>query len=161
MAAETPHAPAAHGGPLGVITRKVGPLPVWAYAGLLVLGYLAYRHFHPSSSSSTASTTDTGDTSTSDQSYVPPFDAADVSGGIGSTGLPSTVNNYYYGTEPPGGGTASGAPTGTTVTPVGTTPEGAPPASTTRATGTLTTSPEQAPGSYVAVQPPRGKVVAE
>lgn len=27
------------------LTRKVGGLPVWAWAGILVVGYIAYRHY--------------------------------------------------------------------------------------------------------------------
>lgn len=98
------------GGPLGVITRKVGPLPVWAYVAIGVLAFYLYRRSHPSSSTSGSSA---GTPSTTDQAYVPPFDAATSagSGGIGSTPTTSTVNNYYYGdlgtAQASGGGTSN------------------------------------------------------
>lgn len=104
-------APAREGGsPLAMITRKVGPLPVWAYAALLLLAYVLYRHYKGGTTSSAP--TDT--TQTAANTYVPGFDAAGAGGGggIGDTSLPNTVNNYYYGTQgstqADGGGTSSG-----------------------------------------------------
>lgn len=104
-----PETPARGGSPLGMITRKVGPLPLWAYAVIVVVAYYLYKHYSGSSSStSTNSTTDTT------ANPVPPFDAATSagSGGIGYTPAQSTVNNYYYGDQNAGqaggGGTSSG-----------------------------------------------------
>ena len=100
-------APAGRSGPLAMITRKVGPLPLWAYAAVLVLAYYLYRRSHPASSSPSG-----GTPATTDQAYVPPFDAPGIGGGIGATGLPNVTNNYYYGDQAAGqadgGGTSSG-----------------------------------------------------
>jgi hypothetical protein len=113
--AEAP--PAAEGGsPLKAITRKVGPLPVWAYAAILVIGYVLYKRMKGGSSSTTAAAPATGASPTDQTTYVPGFDAAGAGGGggIGATGVPSTVNNYYYGDQgsgqASGGGTSSGTP---------------------------------------------------
>lgn len=98
-------------------TRKLGPLPVWAWVGVLVAAYFLYRRLHPSTPTS-SSTGSTGTAPTDQTTYVPPFDAASMSGGggIGSTGVPSTVNNYYYGDQAAqqsmGGGTSPGQPVG-------------------------------------------------
>lgn len=40
------------------MTRKVGPLPVWAWAAVILGAYLLYSHFHPSSA--TAASTPVG-----------------------------------------------------------------------------------------------------
>ena len=113
--AETAAPPERGGGGLAMITRKVGPLPLWAYAALLVVAYVAYKHFKGGGSSGTTSTTppQQGDVVANP---VPGFDAAGASGGggIGATSTPSTVNNYYYGDQAAGqaagGGTATFGP---------------------------------------------------
>jgi hypothetical protein len=109
-----PDAPAKPKGSMGMLTRKVGPLPVWVWTiALAGIGYYLYRRSHPTSSTS-SSTGSTGTAPTDQTTYVPPFDAASVSGsgGIGSTAVPSTVNNYYYGdtaaAQATGGGTSPG-----------------------------------------------------
>lgn len=107
-------APAARPGALGAITRKAGPLPVWAWAAVVLVGYLAYKHLKGSSATS-AQAPDT--TQTDQNTYVPGFDAAGAGGGggIGDTTLPQTIYNYYYppGSSPPppdpnGGGSTGG-----------------------------------------------------
>lgn len=121
------------GGALGAVTRKVGPLPLWAWVGVVVLGYVAYRHFRGGGSTGGGNTA--GTPATTDQAYVPGFDAAGASGGggIGSTATPGVVNNYYYGDQAAqqaaGGGTAAtgvGSPTGPggVMTPGGPGPSG-------------------------------------
>ena len=94
------------------LTRKVGPLPVWGWAALILIAYVAYNHFKGSSKASGApSTTDAQGT------YVPPFDAA--SGGINGAYTPGTGNvyNYYYGDQnagQAGGGGTGGSTPGST-----------------------------------------------
>lgn len=165
------HAP-AKGGAMGILTRKVGPLPlfVWVIA-VAGIGYYLYRRSHPASS--TNSSTDSTGTAPTDQStYVPGFDAASQGGGgIGSTSTPGVVNNYYYGDtaagQASGGGTSSTVgPTSPAAPPLKTIPVATPPDSGIKTTppptggGAIKLAPIAA-GSYTAVQPPRGKVVAE
>lgn len=102
---------------MAAITRKVGPLPLWAYAAILVVGYFLYQRLHTTGSgTSGASSTTSADGS---GTYVPPFDAASggIGGGIGAAGLGTTTNNYYYGDQgagqATGGGTSSGTGDGT------------------------------------------------
>jgi hypothetical protein len=44
----------ADGGPFGFLGRKIGPLPVWAYALILLGLYYWYTHYGPGASSSSA-----------------------------------------------------------------------------------------------------------
>lgn len=119
--APAPAKPKGRGGPLGVLTQKAGPLPVWAWAALLLGAFFLYRRLNPSGQ--TTGSTASGSSSGTDQAYVPPFDAASLSGGggIGSTTTPGNVYNYYYGdqgaAQAGGGGTASGPITGTPAGP--------------------------------------------
>lgn len=103
------------------LTRKAGPLPVWAWAAVALVAFLAFRHLHPSGAAAATSTTGAGtpsDNAATDQPYMPGFDASTggnaVGGGIGAAGVPTVINNYYYGDQATqqalGGGTASGAP---------------------------------------------------
>jgi hypothetical protein len=106
------HGGGGHGG-LSAVTRKLGPLPVWAWVGVVVAGYLLYRHFAGGGTASTAASTDA-----TDQTYVPPFDAATSagSGGIGSTTLPTPGTAPTTGAEstPPMPPTAGAPPRATT-----------------------------------------------
>lgn len=147
--AEAPPHPARSGGPLGVITSKAGPLPVWAWAALVVVAYFLYRRLHGGSSSTGSSSTgSTGAAPTDQTTYVPPFDAANSfgSGGIGASGVPSTVNNYYYGDtagqQAAGGGTSpgSGSPTNSPPPPPGHQGELPPPSSPPSRAGIPATS---------------------
>jgi hypothetical protein len=122
--AEAP--PAAEGGsPLKAITRKVGPLPLWAYAAILVVGYFLYKRTKGGSTSSGTSGPAADTTQTAANTYVPGFDAAGAGGGggIGSTATPGVVNNYYYGdqgsVQATGGGTSSGGDPSGVMTPGG------------------------------------------
>lgn len=111
---DAPHPSGASGSGLGAVTRKLGPLPVWAWAGVIVIGFLLYRHFRGGGSSAAAPTA-TG--ATTDQTYVPPFDAAGASGGggIGTTGTsPAGISDTAGDVQLTGGGTSTGLSPGTT-----------------------------------------------
>lgn len=57
-----PDAPPDQG---NILTRKVGPLPMWVWGGIaLVAGYFVYKHFTSSSSSSTSTGAATSTTGT-------------------------------------------------------------------------------------------------
>ena len=93
------------------LTKKLGPLPVWAWAALallLVLGYLYYKN----RKNSTSNTTSSGTTTTSD-SQIPQF-----------------VNQVYTnGTPPSDGNTGPSNPTNPTPTnqpsnPINPSPQG-------------------------------------
>lgn len=99
------------------LTRKVGPLPVYAWALLLIAAYLAYNHFKNAGATNSASTAaDTTNSASGTGTYVPGFDAA--SGGINGAYTPGTGNvyNYYYGdqnaAQAGGGGTSNGTSSG-------------------------------------------------
>lgn len=100
-------------GAVGAITRKVGPLPLWAWAALFLVGFILYRRMRGSGSGSGTSGPAADTSQTTDNTYVPGFDAAGAGGGggIGTPGTVSTVNNYYYGdqaaVQATGGGTAA------------------------------------------------------
>lgn len=88
-------------------TRKLGPLPVWAWAVVLLVGYYAYNHFKNSKSAAPA-----GDT-TANGSYVPGFDSSTgATGSAYNTPNGSTITNNYYGdqngAQSSGGGTSNG-----------------------------------------------------
>jgi hypothetical protein len=53
-AASSAPAKASGGSPFGFLGRKLGPLPVWAYALIAVGGYYWYTHYGPGASSSSA-----------------------------------------------------------------------------------------------------------
>ena len=73
-------------------TEKVGPLPVWAWALLiLIVGYLIYRHSKGSSSSSDTSST-SPDTSTSTEPDTSGTPGPDRTGGGTSTGGPDAAS---------------------------------------------------------------------
>lgn len=112
MPATKPPVPKSPQGASQSLTRKIGPLPAWAWFVLLaVVGYYVYKHYFSSSAASTTGTA--AGTATTTANPVPGFDAATTgSGGIGDTTVPSTVtNNYYTTAAPSGGGTSTGDPT--------------------------------------------------
>lgn len=84
------------GGAVAAISRKVGPLPLYAWVALAVAGYLVYRHFHGGSSSAlgdTAANVDTGS-----GTFVPASDQSTGSADSGSAGMlsggtPSIIPN--------------------------------------------------------------------
>jgi hypothetical protein len=88
------------GGVKGAIGRKVGPLPLWAWLGLVTLvavGYYMYKKNQAGNSTANQSTAGTGGTAgTTDQSLVPQF-----------------VNQTYVENNPP-----SAPATNTTTPPV-------------------------------------------
>jgi hypothetical protein len=93
----TTNRPASGGGVTDRFTRKLGPLPVWAWAALILVGYFAYNHFKNAPAANTtdpnapANPADTG-------TYVPPFDST-----TGATG-------GAYGMGPPGPAGPPGKP---------------------------------------------------
>ncbi len=121
-------APPKAGGGMGTLTKKVGPLPVWGYIAVVVVGYLIYRKMKGSSASaSTAATAGgaaagTAPTETitlpSGASYTGPAGAApqgcNWSGGNGSTPGGGTSPGQG-GTTPGNGGGQSGAYPGYTL----------------------------------------------
>lgn len=56
-------APARRQGLAGRLTAKVGPLPVWAWAAVILGAYLLYTRLHPAAVTSPGDTTATPDTS--------------------------------------------------------------------------------------------------
>lgn len=72
--------PKAAAGLKGRLTAKVGPLPVWAWAAVILGAFLAYQHFHGSGSGAAASTAGGSSGGT-------PSDAGGVAGTDGSGGL--------------------------------------------------------------------------
>lgn len=109
---DTPPArkPAGSGGATSQLTRKIGPLPLYAWAGVVVVAYLLYRHFKGASSSSSALGGTAADTA---QTYVPAgdqsgsgsSDAGSSPAGVGvTTAVPDTATDNT---------TTTGAPTAT------------------------------------------------
>lgn len=74
------------------LQRKAGPLPVWAWSLLLlVVGYVAYRHYQgTSTTSSPAGTVDT--------TPIPPSDMSGAGGALGG-GLGAGATYNYYSTN--------------------------------------------------------------
>lgn len=108
------------GGALGGLTRKVGPLPAWAWAALLLVGFYIYQRRKSSAASGGGQPSSSAANSTGNVANpVPGFDAA-ANTGTGASGYgtqPGTIINNYYGTaaagQATGGGTSSGGPAGT------------------------------------------------
>lgn len=111
--------PAAKGGPVGGLTRKLGPLPVWAWAIIgLAVGYYVYEHYLKGATTPAATTpaTTANPVPGSDQSTG----GASTSGGIGSTdtttppagtennGKGTSTNSISLTSESAGPGTSSG-----------------------------------------------------
>ena len=101
----TTNKPAAMSG--SQFTRKLGPLPVWAWAAVILGGYYLYNHFRNAKSTAAAPSSDPSNPGTG--TYVPGFDAASGAGGSSySTPPGTTITNNYYGQKPDGGGTSTG-----------------------------------------------------
>lgn len=99
-------APSAASGVSASLTRKLGPLPVWAWLILgAVVGWYVYEHYFKGSSSSTAATT---------ANPVTPFDAAPPAGGIGTA---TTPPGDPTGTTPPSAVSPSPGPDPAVVNP--------------------------------------------
>jgi len=73
------------------VTRKIGPLPAWAYGVIIVIGVYAYYYFTGKSTSSgtSAPTTDTADYGATDGS-VPLGDEGSGSSVVGGSGTAAT-----------------------------------------------------------------------
>lgn len=64
------------------LTRKVGPLPLWAWAAVaVVVGYVVYKHFQGASASSAQTAADTSAPQDSTSSPTSPADSGSGSGG--------------------------------------------------------------------------------
>jgi hypothetical protein len=112
-----PPVPTKGGG--SFLTKKFGPLPMWAWAGLAVGGYLIYRMRKASEAASTAasSTTASGTSTPTELTPVQSAGTGYTSGGSGYTGGGGSGNTpagYQY--QGPGVGTGSigAVPTGAT-----------------------------------------------
>lgn len=68
--AATPPAPGKKRSLGARLTGKVGPLPVWAWAALILGAYLLYSHFHQTAAAPAATDT-TSDTSMTDPNATP------------------------------------------------------------------------------------------
>lgn len=90
--------------PVSGLTRKLGPLPVWAWAAAILVAYYAFNRLK--ASNATAPSDGTG-------AYVPGFDS--VNGSAYNTPPGSSITNNYYGDQnagqASGGGTSSGGHT--------------------------------------------------
>jgi len=98
------------------LTKKIGPLPFWAWAGILAVGLYLYRR-STGSSSATTSTASTG--------VSPPTETITTAGGTYTgpvNSAPSSITNPAAGTAPgtgatsPGNGGGTPGQTDTTVT---------------------------------------------
>jgi hypothetical protein len=70
-------------------TRKLGPLPAWGWAGIVLLAVLGYSYFKNKNSASSSSSADTSGT------------AANTPGGVDASLVPQFVNQVYTQTTPP------------------------------------------------------------
>lgn len=121
----TPPPPAASGG--NVLTRKIGPLPGWAWAGLAVGGFLIYR---ARKASQAASGTTVGTPATSGATYQPtpePTASLTTPSGFQYSGPLSGLQGLNLGTSaaPTGATAATSAPTPAVATYSGFTAPGA------------------------------------
>lgn len=95
------------------LRRKLGPLPVYAWALIAVGAFLLWRHYKGNAATGSAgSSTPTG------TNPVPFGDQAGFSGGIGNAQVPPMVETITQpgadSAQASGGGTSSSNPTGTT-----------------------------------------------
>lgn len=119
--AEVEHAPPEHGGGLEGLTRKVGPLPAWAWAALLLVGYFLYTRMKGSSTAGSSTTSSTG----ADMNPVPAAtDQTDSGLGGGFGGGPTNIYNYYGQNPADTGGTGAGSGDGSGTGGTGGTPGG-------------------------------------
>ena len=91
------------GGVVGALTRKLGPLPAWAWLGLLAVGVWYYRKTHASSSTSSTSPASSG---------------GGIFGGGGSGSGGGDDSGGGGGSPTPPTDTSTGSDTGTTTTAV-------------------------------------------
>lgn len=105
MSETTPEAPAgggtqtkpsASGGKLGVWGKKMGPLPAWGWAAILLTGVIVFMYYKNKNSANTATSTNTADNS------------------VAASQIPQFVNQTYVNGTPPA------------ATPTATTPPAAP-----------------------------------
>lgn len=93
--------PAHHSGITEYVTRRVGPLPVWAWVVLAIAAYLAWQHYQSSKTAASSSATDTASTPADN---TPPEIFQDY---VTVTGTPPAVPPSGGRTNPPAGGTSS------------------------------------------------------
>jgi hypothetical protein len=89
------------GGGGNVFTRKVGPLPMWAWMAILAGVAMAYYLYH-SSKTKAASSAVAGTTAAQ---------ASNAAGGVDSSLVPQFVNQTYVENTPPAAPTATSTPT--------------------------------------------------
>lgn len=122
--------PAPSGGEGSFFAKKLGPLPVWAWAGIALLGVYLYRKYTSGSTATTATTTASTGTApptetitTAGGTYTGPVNAAP-----GSITNPTTASTTDTGATSPGtgatspgngGGTPGQATATTTTVPTG------------------------------------------
>ena len=75
------------------LTRKVGPLPTWGWAALILVAYLLYNHFKGGNTKAANNAANPNDANP-----VPGFDAAGNMSGAYTPGT-GNVYNYYYGDQ--------------------------------------------------------------
>jgi ribonuclease E len=125
--------------------RKVGPLPVWAWAAIALGAFYLYRKY-AAGTSSTAGTTGTA-------AYTPPTESVTLPGGISATGTGGDINDLLAwlaaqqaaGTAAPGAGSTT-AGSGTSGASGGTT-SGTAPAPSGPAPGAASPSPGNGGGT--------------
>ena len=92
--------------------RKLGPLPVYAWAIIAVGAFLLWRHYKGNAATGSAGAAPTG------TNPVPFGDASSVGGGIGNAQVPDVVQTITQpgadGAQASGGGTSSDNSTGAT-----------------------------------------------
>ena len=95
------------------LTRKLGPLPVYAWAILALGAFLLYRRYKGNAATGSA-----GSSSPTGTNPVPFGDQAGFGGGIGSAQVPNTVETITQpgadSAQASGGGTSSQNTSGTT-----------------------------------------------
>lgn len=76
------------------LTRKLGPLPVWGWCAIAIIGVLAYKHFHPSTDAVSATDSKVDNAVTPDTAA-----ATDTSLTTGSTPDNAGVGSYTNNTS--------------------------------------------------------------
>ena len=135
MAEETEAAaPRKSGGGGNPITRKIGPLPMWAWLAIFTVVIFVYAYIKKKSSAATASTTAASTT------------AANTPGGVDASLVPQFVNQTYTQVTPPESPTINvTVPTAAATTPA----TAATTATTPTAAGSSSTQPPIMNGKYV------------
>ena len=103
---ETAPEKSSGGGGGNVFTRKLGPLPMWMWMTIALLGALLYHMYSKNKTSSTAAASSAGGTTgTTDQSLVPQFvnQVYDQSSPTPAPSIPSTITIDNGGTSSTGG----------------------------------------------------------